>query len=61
MRDPTRDQVRSAQLDPLLSGGLPLEPSQIAEIVTFMEAFTDPRARVPVRVPSSGPSGLSVD
>ncbi|MCO5170579.1 MAG: hypothetical protein M9894_29960 [Planctomycetes bacterium] len=59
-RDPTLDQARLASLPPPLRHGLPLEPSQVRELVEFMLALTDPRARTPVRVPASVPSGLPV-
>jgi hypothetical protein len=61
VRDPTRDQARIAQVDRLLNHGLPLEPGQLADLVEFLRALTDPRARTPVRVPPGVPSGLPVD
>ncbi len=61
LRDVTRDQARLASLPPPLRSGLPLEPAQLDELVAFMQALTDPRARTPVRGPPRVPSGLPVD
>jgi cytochrome c peroxidase len=60
-RDPTHDQARLAQIDPLIGSGLPVRAADVADLVAFLQTLTDPRARTPVRVPPSVPSGIPVE
>lgn len=61
VRDPTLDQARLTALSPRLTQGLTLTPQEVGDLVAFVQALTDPRARIPVPAPASVPSGLPVD
>ncbi len=51
-----------ASAAPLLSDGLPLEEADLADLVAFLDALTDPAARdLTALIPDEVPSGLPLD
>jgi len=49
-------------IDPLLKPGIPLSDVEVAQLVTFLNALTDPAAaNLNGVAPDSVPSGLSID
>jgi cytochrome c peroxidase len=61
--DPTRNAARIAAIDPLLQNQSPLAASDVADIVAFLQALTDPQSmtRAQAAKPTSVPSGLPID
>jgi cytochrome c peroxidase len=54
------DSARLAAIDPRIGNGIPLSDAQIADVVSFLQALTDPAATTPPAPPASVASGLPV-
>ena len=58
--DAVRIQARLGSVDRIVGNGIRLAPAELSDLAAFLRALTDPRARTPVPVPTSVPSGLPV-
>ena len=59
---PARTEIVLQFLDPRLVAPRPLTDAQVADLMAFLEALTDPRVdELPQRIPDEVPSGLPVD
>src|SRR5579883_2090194 len=54
------DSARLAAIDPRIGNGIPLSDAEIADVVAFLQALTDPAATTPPAPPPSVASGLPV-
>jgi cytochrome c peroxidase len=60
--EPDRTAMAIDYLDPRLARRTPLTDAQVADVMAFLEALTDPRNdAVALRIPDEVPSGIPVD
>ncbi len=52
--------ARIAAIDPIIGNGIPLAPQEVSDLISFLEALTDPAATAPPPPPPSVASGLPV-